>query len=400
MMEDSILQVRMFGNFSIRKGEQEINDNDNRSKKVWLLLAYMIYCRSRSITQEELVGLLWSDDESSANPLNALKTMFHRVRASLNQLDGAAGHTLIIRREGSYAWNTDVPFSFDVDDFEALCRAGAAAPDRDTRLATYLRALELYQGDFLQKLSSEPWVVPIAAYFHNMYIQALLEVLPLLEEDRRLAEAVALCRKAVEVEPYNELLYQHLMRDLLDQGEHRSVIAVYDSMSQLLFDSFGIMPADESRALYREAVRTVNDRAVSISTVREQLREPEGCGGALFCEYDFFKIIYYAEARAIARSGDAVHICLLSVTDEQGEELSKRSLDRCMENLQELIRVGLRRGDVAARCSMSQYILLLPQANYDNSCKVCERIIKAFCRQYPHSPAQLHYSVQPLEPNT
>ena len=48
MMEDSILQVRMFGKFSIRKGDQEINDNDNRSKKVWLLLAYMIYCRSRS----------------------------------------------------------------------------------------------------------------------------------------------------------------------------------------------------------------------------------------------------------------------------------------------------------------------------------------------------------------
>ena len=81
MMEDSILQVRMFGNFSIRKGEQEINDNDNRSKKVWLLLAYMIYCRSRSITQEELVGLLWSDDESSANPLNALKNVFPRGRA-------------------------------------------------------------------------------------------------------------------------------------------------------------------------------------------------------------------------------------------------------------------------------------------------------------------------------
>ena len=70
MDEDSILQVRMFGNFSIRKGEQEINDNDNRSKKVWLLLAYMIYCRNRSVTQEELVSLLWSDDESSSNPLN------------------------------------------------------------------------------------------------------------------------------------------------------------------------------------------------------------------------------------------------------------------------------------------------------------------------------------------
>ena len=70
-----------------------------------------------------------------------------------------------------------------------------------------------------------------------------------------------------------------------------------------------------------------------------------------------------------------------------------------MENLQELIRFSLRRGDVAARCRVSPYILLLPQANYENSCKVCERIIKGFCRQYPHSPAQLHYSVQPLEPN-
>lgn len=41
---------------------------------------------------------------------------------------------------------------------------------------------------------------------------------------------------------------------------------------------------------------------------------------------------------------------------------------------------------------------LLPQANFENSRKVMERIIKAFSRQYPHSPAVLHYSVQPLDP--
>ena len=399
-MDDGILQIRMLGSFSICKGKQEINDSDNRSKKVWLLLAYMIYCRNRSISQEDLVDLLWSSDESSSNPLNALKTMFHRVRTSLNQLDGTAGHTLIIRREGSYAWNTDIPFSLDVDEFERLCRSGAVLSDKEERLNSFLQALALYQGDFLQKLSSESWVVPIAAYFHNLYVQTLLDTLPLLEEDGRLAEAEALCRKAVEIEPYNELLYQHLMQSLMGQGEQRAVITVYENMSQLLFDNFGIMPSDESRALYREAVRTVNDRAVSIGTIREQLREPDGVGGALFCDYDFFKIIYHAEARAIARSGAAIHICLLSVTDEQGGDLSKRSLDRCMENLQELIRFSLRRGDVASRCSVSQYILLLPQANYENSCMVCERIIKAFCRQYPHSPAQLHYSVQPMEPNT
>lgn len=398
-MSENVLEVRMFGNFSVRKGEQEINDSDNRSRKVWLLLAYMIYCRSRSITQDELVGLLWSDGESSSNPLNALKTMFHRVRTSLNQLDGAAGHTLIIRREGNYAWNPDVPFFFDVDEFERLCRAGAVAEDEEQRLTAYQQALALYNGDFLQKLSGEAWVIPISAYFHNLYIHTLLETLALLEAREQMEPAVELCRSAVVIEPYNELIYQHLMRDLLALGEQREAISIYEEMSQLLFDNFGIMPADESRALYREAVRTVNDRAVSMGTLREQLREPDGASGALFCDYDFFKVIYHAEARAVARSGDAVHICLLSVTDDAGEELAKRSLDRCMENLQELIRSSLRRGDIAARCSVSQYILMLPQANYENSCKVCERIVRAFFRQYPHSPAKLHYTVQPLEPN-
>ena len=69
-----------------------------------------------------------------------------------------------------------------------------------------------------------------------------------------------------------------------------------------------------------------------------------------------------------------------------------------MENLCELVRLSLRRGDVASRCSVSQFIILLPRANYENSCRVMERIVRQFGRQYPHSPALLRYSVQPLDP--
>lgn len=398
-MENSVFQVRMLGNFSICKGDQEINDSDNRSRKIWLLMAYMIYCRNHTISQEELVNLLWSDEDGSTNPLNALKTMFHRARAFLNQLDGSAGHGLIIRRAGNYAWNTDIPFFFDVDEFEKYCRLGFSCETKEEKLTAYRKALALYQGDFLSKLSAEPWVVPISAYFHNLYIQTLLDTIPLLTEDGQHEEVAALCRKAMKIEPYNEVLYQHLMQSLLALERYSEAIQVYEDMSQLLFDSFGIMPSDDSRALYRIAARTVNEHAVSISFLREQLREPPAGRGALFCDYDFFRIIYHAEARAVSRSGDAVHICLLSATDEKSAELPKRSLDRCMENLQEVVCGNLRRGDIASRCSVSQFVLLLPQANYENSCMVCERVIKAFYRQYPHSPAKLHYAVQPLEPS-
>jgi tetratricopeptide (TPR) repeat protein len=275
--------------------------------------------------------------------------------------------------------------------------AGHLAPD--LRLGQYLAALSLYHGDFLSKLSSEAWVIPISAYYHNLYVHTVLDALPLLEAQKRLEDAVELCRKAVEVEPYNETIYQHLMKDLLALGDQRSVLDVYDYMSRLLLDNFGVTPSEQLRALQREALRIVNDRAVSFDTVISQLQESDAAASALMCDYDFFKVIYHAQARSLARSGDVAHIGLISVTGESGKVLSKRSLERVMENLQNVVLSDLRKGDIVSRCSVSQFILLLPQANYENSCMVCQRIIKAFYRQYPHSPAKLLYAVQPLMPS-
>ena len=40
------LQVKMLGGFSIRLGDRVIDDSNNRMKKVWLVLAYLIYSRN------------------------------------------------------------------------------------------------------------------------------------------------------------------------------------------------------------------------------------------------------------------------------------------------------------------------------------------------------------------
>jgi len=397
-MRTETLQVKMLGSFSLESGGQKVDDNANRSKKVWLLLAYLVYHRGRTVSQEELVDLLWGEEEKSSNPLNALKTMLHRVRTMLNKLGGSAGHELIVRRGGSYAWNTEVPMEYDVEQFEQLCRAAQDSEDEDQRLDCWLRALELYNGDFLTKLGAERWVVPIGVYYHNMYLGVALEALDLLEGRGRKEEAADLCRRALKIDDYQEDLYRHLIRNLLGLNRQKEAMTVYDEMSELFFSNFGVMPAEDIRAMYREAAREVNDTALPMGIVREQLKEVEPPSGALICEYDFFKVLYHAEARFISRSGDAIHIGLLSLRGREGKELSKRSLEKAMENLQEQIRTNLRKGDIASRCSVSQYILMLPQANYENSCMVCERIIRAFYRQYPHSPAEIHYAVQPLEP--
>ena len=395
-MNGPTLQVQMLGQFTLRYGDRTISDSDDRSRRVWSLLAYMLYNYGRSFAQEELIHLYGSNNEKSADPGNALKSIFHRIRTALDKLQPGLGRLLIRRKAGRYFWNNVMPLSLDIEDFEAHFHAAEAAGDDDVRLAEYQAALALYAGDPLPRMTDEIWTIPIVAYYHSLYTRAAAGAIELLEKQERTAEAVALCRRAIHIEPYQEDLYEHLMRGLLRTGDMKGAMSVYEEMSELLFAHFGVMPSETLRTLYRQATRTVNDRTLTMDEVCSQLEEPAPHGGAMVCEYDFFKILYRAEARSIARNGHSANICLLSVSGKDGEMLARRSLDPAMNNLQVLVQNNLRRGDVIARCSISQYIILLPQANYENSRMVADRLVSAFYRRYPHSPARLRYTVQPL----
>lgn len=395
-MNGPTLQVQMLGQFTLRYGDRTISDSDDRSRRVWSLLAYMIYNHGRSFAQEELIHLYWSNGEKSADPGNALKSIFHRIRTALDKLQPGLGRLLIRRKAGRYFWNNVIPLSLDIEDFEAHFHAAEAAGDDDVRLSEYQAALALYAGDPLPRMTDEIWTIPIVAYYHSLYTRAAAGAIELLEKQERTAEAVALCHQAIHIEPYQEDLYEHLMRGLLRTGDMKGTMSVYEEMSELLFAHFGVMPSETLRTLYRQATRTVNDRTLTMDEVCSQLAEPAPHGGAMVCEYDFFKILYRAEARSIARNGHSANICLLSVSSKDGEMLARRSLDPAMNNLQVLVQNNLRRGDMIARCSISQYIILLPQANYENSRMVADRLVSAFYRRYPHSPARLRYTVQPL----
>lgn len=395
-MNGPTLQVQMLGQFTLRYGDRTISDSDDRSRRVWSLLAYMLYNHGRSFAQEELIHLYWSNGEKSADPGNALKSIFHRIRTALDKLQPGLGRLLIRRKAGRYFWNNAMPLSLDIEDFEAHFHAAEAAGDDDVRLAEYQAALALYAGDPLPRMTDEIWTIPIVAYYHSLYTRAAADAIELLEKQERTAEAVALCRRAIHIEPYQEDLYEHLMRGLLRTGDMKGTMSVYEEMSELLFAHFGVMPSETLRTLYRQATRTVNDRTLTMDEVCSQLAEPAPHGGAMVCEYDFFKILYRSEVRSIARNGHSANICLLSVSGKDGEMLARRSLDPAMNNLQVLVQNNLRRGDVIARCSISQYIILLPQANYENSRMVADRLVSAFYRRYPHSPARLRYTVQPL----
>ncbi len=394
-METEMLRVQMLGGLAIRHGQWAVSDEDSRAYRVWLLLAYLLYHRKRPVTAQELIDLCWKDD--TVDPSNALKTALHRVRTMLAPLTEKGGAPLLSRRGGSYLWN--VPLSLDVEEFESLCHSGAAAREREQRIELYQKALRLYTGDFLPKLAAEPWVVPIAAYYHDLYVQTALETVVQLEDWGRLEDAAAVCRCAVEIEPDREELWLHLLQTLLCLGDHQGVADAYEALRDRLLSNFGVVPSERLCQLYRDAVGTVEEQVIPADALRMQLREKRDPGGSMLCDYDYFKTICYVAARTLPRSGSIAHICLFTVSAKNGGELPKKSMALAMENLRGMISTGLRRGDVAAQCSGSQYVVILPQANYENSCMVGGRIVRAFSRQYPHTPAAIRYAVWPVEPN-
>lgn len=391
------IEIRMLGSFSLQYEDRCITDNGNRAKKLWSLLAFLICKRGQPVSPQKLIDLLWGEDLSSTNPENALRITLHRLRALLDQLWDGAGRELVLRKEGGYLWNDAIPVTVDYERFEQLCQT--ASDQEDVRLQSLLDALSLYNGTFLPRQTSEMWVVPVSTHYQNLFLQATLEAAGMLSGEGRHAEAVQLCQNAVPSEPYHEPLHQILMQELSAMGDPRGAAAVYETLSKRLFDDFGIRPNEQTRAIYRAAAHSPEDRALPMDEVLQHLQEPEGNAGAMQCDYDYFKVLCYAESRAMERSGNAAHVALLSLAAASDKPLTKRSQNRIMEQLGQTLRSNLRRGDVISRCSATQYIIMLPRANYENSCMVCRRVLAAFHRAHPHVAVKVNFMVQPLTPS-
>ena len=205
-MSDKLL-IRTFGGFSISYKDKTITDQDNRSKKIWTLLEYIISFHDKAISQSSLIDLLWTEDSVSSAPENALKTCLHRTRAVLDELEFPE-KKFIINKHGTYSWNIAIDSDIDFLEFESLCsRAEQKDISDEERLACCKRAFELYRGDYLPKCTSDDWAVPLITYYHTMYLKMVHELIALLDERQAYKEMTDFCCTAATIDAYDETIH-------------------------------------------------------------------------------------------------------------------------------------------------------------------------------------------------
>lgn len=392
-----MLQIQMLGDFVLRIGDRVVNYGDTRSRRSWMLLAYLIYHRHRTVSREELAGVLWENDTDLTDVAASMKTLLHRTRQVLGRLAPDAGFDIILSRNGGFQIHPQADVELDIERFEAVCkdvRQNGVRPDDLPRIRA---ALDLYKGNFLPRFSMENWVAPVEAYYSDLFISTVLQTAEHFTAEGNFAAVADLCRIGLRAESYNEDITLYLLRSLSALGDREGVIATYEKLQELLYDNFGTMPSEEAAGYYRKATVPVAGEAVQSGTLIDILAESALPEGALECDFDIFRVLYRTHARQAGRSGDVCHVCMFTLTGKE-EDITVRSMKKSFADFKEVLQSNLRIGDVVSVCGPYQLVVLLPQANYENATMVCERVERAYRRRFPHTPVDIRHSAHSVQP--
>lgn len=389
----------MLGGFSVAFGAKRIDALGNQAKKPWNLLEYLITYRKREIALEELIDLFWGDEDSS-NPNGALKTLLFRSRKLLTPIHDSP-QDLLMHIRGTYAWNPDVKTIVDIDQFEELCNHIFSSPSLTPyhQLELCMKAIDLYKGDFLPKSSWVSWVIPISTFYHSLYQKLIHKTIGILKDQEEYQKIIDICQKATVIEQFDEIIHYNLINSLYKTGNQQTALEHYNRTISMFYNEFAITPSDELKDLYKKIQDTKHGIVTDLSVIQDTLQEELDGQGAFYCEYAVFKNIYQLESRAIERTGDSIYLGLITISDSKGELLKPAIQTRAMVELRDSIGRSLRRGDAYTRFSVSQYIILIPTATYENGERVLNRIASNFKKDYTRKDLNVDYSLMALLPS-
>lgn len=377
--EKEMIKIRLLGEFSIEIDGKIISAEMNRSKKMWQMLQYLIVYRERKITGQELIELLWPDEQVE-KPAYALKTLSYRVRKVLEQLEVPYAKNLIQATDGSYAWNTQYPCQIDIDDFEKICReAENPTISLMQKMELWEDALKIYRGEYFICSGIEHWMMHLQTYYYNLWMNAVCSLMHELKKQERYDKIIDLGHEYLQMDQLNENLQYYFMWALTKTGKKKEIIEYYDRLTALFMEEIGERPSKKIEQLYLEAI--INDtEGTSGHSLKKGIAE-KNIAMPYFCELHIFKNIYEIEQHRMLRNMQDNFIILIGVE----ENIEDILVNEYMDQLYAAIMNSLRSGDVVTKKDRYQYMMLLQGISQEQCKLVIQRIIK-----------RIHISIHPV----
>ena len=393
-MADTI-RIQMMDHFLIYIDEQKTDQLATKSKKGASLVQYLILNERQPVPNYRLINTLWDEDKST-NPENALKTLVSRLRVLLNQIDPGLGNCIVADR-GAYHWEMQPGMTVDMYEIDKIfARLSESNISEPERRKLYNQLLELYVGDLLQHAEKNEWAMAKATTLHNKFIAAMYAYIELLKEHDQHTDIVSVCRRALDVDSFDDRLHMELMSALVRINRTGEALVQYKHVVQLNYRYLGVKPSEDLQEFYKQIVSAGKTLDFNLESIRNELRESGERRGAFVCEYAVFKEIFNLQMRNLERLGATMFLAIIMISPYNDKEIDSMRQDNIMNGLLEILSQNLRKGDTITRFAPTIFALLLPTVNYNTGGMVLERIKRVFYRKYPNSNIVFNYRVGPL----
>lgn len=369
-----MLTVNTLGKFQVTDGDSVINDDNLRSPMLSKLFMYMLLYRDKTLTTEDIATAIWQGEETD-NPTGALKNLMYRLRKSLNKHFGE--FEFILTNRGSYRWNPEIEVNIDIEHFEELIQTAKNENIMENSIIKYENAIAMYQGDFMSKLMDMHWILTLNTYYHSLYLSCVKALAELYVKVGRYEDLEHLCSDALKYENADEQIYCYQIEARMRCGKIGLALESYDNAKEIMEKELGIRKTTILNKVYEELLSmSKGQSSYDIHEVKEDIEE-ENPQGVFMCGYPIFKEIYHLEARKSGRSGEEQNLILLTVSARSTDtpEIAEFRIKQTMKGLEETIKESLRIGDVAAKYSDTQFIILLPTCSHDLALLVANRLI-------------------------
>ena len=265
---DRAVEIRLFGGFSVRVGEEVVPEGAWRLRKAKSLVKLLALAPERRVHRERATELLWPERSPEAAANNLHQALYVARRAL--EAAGADASAVLPLRDDMLALYPDGRVEVDIDVFEA-----AVARARETgEPSDYRAALALHGGELLSEDRYEAWAGGRRDAVREAHLGLLLELSARLAEGGDSAAAIEALEQAVVVDPLHEAAHRALMRMFAADGRRQQALGQYHLLRGALQRELEAEPDPQTARLYRALLRGQVDPDPSESVLQAGTRSP------------------------------------------------------------------------------------------------------------------------------
>ncbi len=374
MRKKNALKIQLLGEFRMVNKSFRFPQEKKKSMQLVLLIAYLITNQNKMCLKEDLMKLLWQEEESD-NPEGALRNLVYRARKELQKFYPDKDVDFILSKGNTYAWNPDVACEIDIRHMEKLCAKMERLEDPDELYESCFTLLDKYSLQFMHEFHGQDWVEVQKLYYDDLFMRSISKTCDVLMKHKRYEDIIKLCDNVGYEYHANNRIHEYKLEAYCQSGQYILALSYYHKVIDMYYTRFSLEVSEECKQIYQRILDHVAHQSVNILELKHQLTETTGHQGAFFCDYDVFRNIYQMNLRFLKRSKEVRYLVLLTMefTEEENREVQKE-----FDLLKNVIMKELRSNDVFTQCSSYKYAIILATSTEEGCQIAINRIEEQF----------------------